>query len=80
MKLFLKYREDRQCCGFLAPAATAEGILFFPGWLGQHLTFLDLYLLNSHRGAIGGKTSKTAVLPGFFKIECGGAVIGVLSG
>ena len=26
-----------------------------------------------YRGAIGGKTDKTAVLPGFFKIERGGS-------
>ena len=30
------------------------------------------YVRPSDMGAIGGKTSKTAVLPGFFKIEHGG--------
>ena len=38
---------------------------------------------NNYRGAVGGKTGKTAVLPGFCKIEHGagsGRVIGVLPG
>ena len=31
-----------------------------------------VHTLDFSRGAIGGKTGKNAVLPGFCKIECGG--------
>ena len=44
----------------------------------------SVVVASGGRGAIGGKTGKTAILPGFCQIERGGAplrhVIGVLSG
>ena len=41
-----------------------------------HIPLIDVVLQKEYRGNVGGKTSKTAVLPSFFKIElsCGHAV------
>ena len=51
-------------------------------FLKSHLN--SVVVASGGRGAIGGKTGKTAVLPGFCQIEHGGGpplhVIGVLSG
>ena len=42
------------------------------------LTALAYQYILINRGAIGGKTVKTAVLPGFWKIEQGGGSGGAL--